>query len=266
MVGPNLHVYNEAIFLGSLGEIINKGNIKFIPKAGYPEVITNWRPITLLNVRYKIISKATALKLRPILPLVIRLEQIGFFKGRYILDNVITVWEGMKWAQNSIQEALFIRINFEKSYDRIEWNFILAMLKDLGFGPLFLHSVQILFRNASSILTMNGSQYQAITLAHFICQRCPLAPSLFMLETEAFTFFWSSILLKFIVRVSLSLIPIISSLMVILLMILSSPFKNISNLFLLPCNACIPFVWPQVLVFSGRTLPIIYFFIPTCIQ
>jgi len=72
MVGPDLlHVYQEAMLTGSLGDLINKGNIKFIPKPGDPEIITNWRPITLLNVTYKIIPKALALKLRPLLPLIV---------------------------------------------------------------------------------------------------------------------------------------------------------------------------------------------------
>jgi len=149
----------------------------------------------------------------------------------------------MEWVQKFSQEALFIKINFEKAYDRIELNFILTMLKALGFGPLFLHSIQMLFRDASAILTMNGFQSQDITLARFIRQGCPLAPPFFWLVTEAFSYFWPTMLFKAILRVSLSLIPRINSLMVISLMILSSPFEKMSNLFLFPFNACIPFLW-----------------------
>ena len=102
MIGPDLlHVYQEAMHTGSLGALINKGNIKFIPKPSDQKIITNWRPITLLNVSYKIIAKALALKLHPLLPLIVRPEQTSFVQGRYILDNVIAVWEGMQWAQSS---------------------------------------------------------------------------------------------------------------------------------------------------------------------
>ena len=87
---------------------------------------------------YKIITKSLALKLRLLLDLIIWPEKIGFFKVCYILDNVIIVWEGMEWAQVSNQEALFIKIDFEKAYDRIEWNFILSMLQDLRFGLVFI--------------------------------------------------------------------------------------------------------------------------------
>jgi len=94
-----------------------------------------------LNVSYKIIVIAITLKFRSILPLIIQPEKIGFVKGRYILDNVIIVWEGMEWTHKFGKEALFIKIDFEKAYDRVEWNFILNMLKDLGFGPLYLYSI-----------------------------------------------------------------------------------------------------------------------------
>lgn len=101
-VGPNLHhVYLEAFHASSLGELINKGNIKFIPKSGDLEDICNWRPITLLNVSYKIIAKALALKIHHLLPQIVCPEQTGFIKSRFILDNIIVVWEGMEWARCS---------------------------------------------------------------------------------------------------------------------------------------------------------------------
>lgn len=58
--------------------------------------------------------------------------QNGFVKGRYILDNEIIIWEGMEWDHSFDHEALFIKIDFEKVYDQIEWNFIFDMLHALG--------------------------------------------------------------------------------------------------------------------------------------
>lgn len=64
MIGPDrLKVYQEVMHCGSLGKIIDKDVIKFIPKPSDLEIIRNWQPITLLNVSYKIIAKAFALKL-----------------------------------------------------------------------------------------------------------------------------------------------------------------------------------------------------------
>ena len=79
-----------------------------------------------------------SLKIRHLLPQIIHPEQTGFIKSRYILDNIIDVWEGMEWARHSKQQAIFLKIDFAKAYDRIEWPFILTMLEALGFGPTFL--------------------------------------------------------------------------------------------------------------------------------
>ena len=95
-IGPDLQKnYLEAYHSKSLGAIINKGNIKFIPKVGDPEDICNWRPITLLNVSYKIIAKAISFKIWHLLSLIVHLEKTSFIKSRYILGNIIVVWEGM---------------------------------------------------------------------------------------------------------------------------------------------------------------------------
>lgn len=75
MVGHDLHkVYLKAMHTGSLRSIINRGNIKFISKPRDPNIITNQRPITLLNVRYKIIVKAFALLIHHPIPLFVSPE------------------------------------------------------------------------------------------------------------------------------------------------------------------------------------------------
>lgn len=63
----------------------------------------------------------------------------------------------MEWACASQHNALFIKIDFEKSYDKIEWNFIFVMLQALGFGPSFIASVKMLFSNASTVITLDGN-------------------------------------------------------------------------------------------------------------
>lgn len=84
-------MYKEAVRKQSLGTDINKGIIWFIPKLQDPKLITSWRLITLLNVSYKILAKALAMHLKHILPKIICPKQTSFFRGRFILDNIITI-------------------------------------------------------------------------------------------------------------------------------------------------------------------------------
>ena len=83
-------LYNEALDIGSLSHDINKGILKLLSKEGDKYLIKNWRPITLLNVSYKILVKVLAIRLIHILPKLISNSQTDFIKGRYILKNLIT--------------------------------------------------------------------------------------------------------------------------------------------------------------------------------
>lgn len=90
-ISKDLHeLYNEAIVNETLDGDINQGIIKLIPKDEDKSLINNWRPITLLNVSYKILAKVLAFRLEKILPKFVCSTQTGFIKGRYILENLIT--------------------------------------------------------------------------------------------------------------------------------------------------------------------------------
>lgn len=87
----DLHdLYLEAISKGTLRREINQGLIKLIPKEGDKTLVKNWRPITLLNVSYKILVKVVANKLIRILPKIISPTQTRFVKGGFILENLVT--------------------------------------------------------------------------------------------------------------------------------------------------------------------------------
>jgi hypothetical protein len=66
---------------------------------------------------------------------VIRPKQTKFTKGTFIQDNIISMLESMELTKCSCLDMLFIKIYFEKAYDRVDWSFIFPMLKSLLFGP-----------------------------------------------------------------------------------------------------------------------------------
>ena len=133
-----LHIYWEAFNNWSLGSIINCGVIKLLLNEGDKGLIKNWRPITLLNVSDKIFAKILAQRLQSILPKFVTPSQTSFIKGRYILENSIIGQEVMRWAKDSAQDYAMLLFDFEKSYDRIEWDFILMMLEAFSFQGAYL--------------------------------------------------------------------------------------------------------------------------------
>ena len=116
-IGEELFLfYNDAFDNGSLGSDVNRGIIKLLPKIGDRSLVKNWRPFTLLNLSYKIIAKLLARRIADITKNIVSVTQIGFIKGRYILENLITSWEAMNWAKDSRQDVAMILLDFEKAY------------------------------------------------------------------------------------------------------------------------------------------------------
>ena len=78
----------------------------------------NWRSITFLNLSYKILAKLLAKRIAGMLNNIVSVSQTGFIKRRYILENLITSWEAMKWGEDSKQNVCMVLLDFEKAYDR----------------------------------------------------------------------------------------------------------------------------------------------------
>lgn len=164
---------------------LNMGIIKLIHKEGEKALIKNWCPITLLNVSYKILAKVLANRLVTILPKFICSTQTSFIKGRYILENLITCWESMKWAKSSKQDTAIFLLDFEKAYDGVEWDFILTMLDAFGFPTELYNYVKILLKDAFAMIEVNGNLSHPIHLSRSIRQGRPLAPALFVIVSDA---------------------------------------------------------------------------------
>ena len=112
LIQPLLDVWIEATHFQALPTFLNEGVIKLIHKQEEKENIKNWRPITMLNCAYKIFAKAIALRLCNHMKEWINKEQKGFIKGRFILDAIIEIWEGMDFAEETKQDYIFFKIYF----------------------------------------------------------------------------------------------------------------------------------------------------------
>ena len=118
----------------------------------------------LLNVSYKILAKIMALRLVNILPKFVNATQTGFIKGRYILENLITIWEAMEWSKCSHQRSSMLLLDFEKAYDMVEWNFIIMMLQAFGFPSFFCNTIKVLLNDASTQDEVNGVLFAPFSL------------------------------------------------------------------------------------------------------
>ena len=123
---------NSGTFLKS----INHTFITLIPKVCNPESVSKFRPISLCNVLYKIISKVIANRLKPILNSIISEAQSAFIADRLITNNILIAFESLHYmsTQCSGREGyIAMKLDMSKAYDRVEWCFLEKILLHMGF-------------------------------------------------------------------------------------------------------------------------------------
>ena len=106
---------------------INRTNIALVPKNKNPQRMTDFRPISLCNVIYKLISKTLANCLKAILPFIILENQSAFMANRLIIDNALVCYEIMhylKHKRNGNDSFIVAKLDMSKAFDRVEWSFI----------------------------------------------------------------------------------------------------------------------------------------------
>ena len=164
----------------------NTSVIKLIyKKTGEIVLLRNYRPISLINVDIKILAKILSNRLMYVLPSIIHRTQTAVY-GRQIDETVHMIRDLIDLANKEDIPAAFIFLDQEKAFDRVNHNFLYKTLRAFGFGEVFIQWIQALYKNASSILNINGFFSQRIPLSRGIRQGCPLSSLLYVLVIEVF--------------------------------------------------------------------------------
>jgi exonuclease III len=152
----------------------------------HPELLNNWRPISLLNVDYKIISKVLSLRLGKVLPYIIDVDQTCAVKGRSIQDNVHLLRNVIDYCNGKNTNCMLINLDQSKAFDRVSHQFLFKTLHAFGFGSTFIKWVRILYTSCRSRVEVNGHLSEAFPVTRGVRQGCSLSPLLYVICIEAF--------------------------------------------------------------------------------
>ena len=118
--------------------------------------LKNWRPISLLNVSYKIASSCIANRIKTVLDFLIHENQKGSLKGRFIGENTRMIYDVLQYTHDKNIPGLLLLIDFEKAFDSISWKFLFDALLFFNFGPDIIRWISVLYNKAKLCVIQNG--------------------------------------------------------------------------------------------------------------
>ena len=176
---------NEGYKTTNMSITQRQGIITCIPKGDkQKQYLKNWRPITLLNITYKIASGCIAQRIKSVLDYIINEDQTGFLSGRFIGENIRTVYDIMNYTEHYNIPGMIFLIDFEKAFDSISWNFIFKVLRFFNFNNSIIQWVKTFTNDIFSTVNMGGNLSQPIKISRGCRQGDPVSSYLFLLCVE----------------------------------------------------------------------------------
>lgn len=179
-----LALVEESRLTGHVSGGLNSTFIALIPKISKTTSFSDYRPISLCNFLYKIISKIIAERLKPWLSRIISPEQFGFLKDTQIFDAIGAAQEGIHSIKDKKIKPSLLKVDLSKAYDRVDWGYLRLLLLHIGMCGTVVEWILACVTSVNFAVLMNGSPSGFFQCSRGLRQGCPLSPLLFLLVIE----------------------------------------------------------------------------------
>ena len=181
---PFMNALNESARKGQLTGSQEHGILSLIFKSGDETKLSNWRPITLLNVDYKIIARTLAQRLQKVISKIISTDQNGYIKNRFIGFSIRQIQDIIDYAEDCNLQGVLLFLDYQKAFDSIEWNFMNLALEKFGFRNGFINFVKMLYKQPKNSIINNGWVSSSFDISRGIRQGCPISALLYIIAAE----------------------------------------------------------------------------------
>ncbi|PPQ81141.1 hypothetical protein CVT26_011105, partial [Gymnopilus dilepis] len=179
-------VYNDIEKYGvSKDTAFCKGWMCPLYKKGERTEISNYRPITVLNTDYKIMTRVLTTRLSVAAPRLIHQDQAGFMKGRRIEDQTELVRLMLNKCEADEENGVIVCLDQEKAYDKVRHDFIWKTLDRFNFPKHFTNTVKSLYENGETVIILNGVISSPYKITRGVRQGDPLSCLIFNLAIES---------------------------------------------------------------------------------
>ena len=185
LLGPLLvDIFNESLAHRELCDSMKSSVTRLVHKKDDRRNLKNWRPISLLNVDYKICSKALSLRLKKVLGSIVDPDQTCSVPGRSISSNLALLRDTLDFIERTGETGILVSLDQEKAFDRVNRSFLMNLLEHFGFGPSFCSWIFTLYNGAYMRILVNDFLSEPVPLLRGVRQGDALSPMLFVLCVE----------------------------------------------------------------------------------
>lgn len=183
---PILHeIYINVLKKGELTQSMKKGVVKIIyKKKGDKGDLKNYRPLSMLNTDYKILTKVLANRLKKVVPNIITTNQAYAVLNRDITDITNSIRDLIWYMRDKKETGYIISVDLEKAFNRVKRKYLMDVMEKFGFGEIFIKWIKCIYTDITSCVKVNGFLTEHFKITRLIRQGCPMSALLYTLVAE----------------------------------------------------------------------------------